>query len=173
MRDFDDKLCVQQRKEQLDVQKGFEKPWKKLRPLLDKILAKDQSKRPTSYREAVAIATMDGGVLWGFGQRLYKHVSGNEPSEAEIKAFMGVCPPFRATCYGLVMAWYQVSLRVQDGTKTAGRNDLMMATYLPYCDRFVTTDPPQRNELSEIAAEAKIDCEVVSFKEFEDSLTVG
>jgi hypothetical protein len=172
LRDFHDELCVQQRKEQFKVQERFEKTWKGLRPLLDAILANDPSKRPTSYRGAVAIAVRDGGVLWGFGQGLYKHVSGNEPSEAEIKAFMDVCPPFRAACYGLIMAWYNGSLRVQDGTPRAGRNDLMMATYLPYCSRFVTADWPQRKELREITTEANIDCEVQSFKEFDLSFTV-
>ncbi len=103
---------------------------------------------------------------------LYKYVAGNEPSESEVKVFMDVCPPFRATCYGLVMAWYDGSLRVQDETRTAGRNDLMMATYLPYCGRFVTDDWPQRNELHEIAAEAKVDCEILSFEKFHAGFTV-
>jgi hypothetical protein len=36
-----------------------------LRPKLDEILLQDPSKRPTSYHEAIAIGTMEGGVLWG------------------------------------------------------------------------------------------------------------
>jgi hypothetical protein len=150
LRDFDDELCIQQRAEQFQVQERFEKMWKGLRPFLDAILAKDPSKRPTSYREAVAIAVRDGGVLWGFGQELYKYVSGKQLTEAGINEFMDVCPPLRAVCYGLVMAWYNGSLRVQDGTPTARRNDLMMAAYLPYCGRFVTADWPQRKELREM-----------------------
>src|SRR5579863_9585528 len=171
-RDFDDDLCAQQRKEQFEVDKQFEKISKGLRPLLDPILAKDPSKRPAMYREAVSIAVMDGGVLWSFGQALYESNSGSEPSEVEIKNFMDACPPFRATCYGLVMAWYNGSLRLQDGRPTAGRNDLMMAAHLPYCDRFVTADWAQRNALHEIAAESKIDCAILSFKDFDLSLTV-
>lgn len=165
-RDFDDNLCVQQRSQQFETQKEFEKMWKELRPKMDAILAKDPSKRPITYRDAVAIATMDGGTLWGLGQGLYK-VTGKEPTEAEIRTFMDICPPFRAACYGLVMAWYKGSLRMRDGTPTSGRNDLLMATYLPYCDRFVTDDWPQRRELREIAAEARTECEILSFKEFE------
>lgn len=172
LRDFNNELCVQQRKEQFEVEERFKKMWKGLRPLLDAILAKEPSKRPTSYRQAVAIAVMDGGVLWSFGRGLYKYVSGNEPSEAEIKAFMDACPPFRTACYGLVMAWYTGSLRVQDGTATAGRNDLMMATYLPYSDRFVTADWAQRKELRDITTEANIDCGVLSFEEFSGSFAV-
>ena len=166
-RDFDDELCARQREYQFEVHKEFGKMWKKLRPLLDVILAKDPSKRPTNYQEALSIAVRDGGVLWGVGRGLYGQVSGNDPSEAETKAFMDVCPPFRSTCYGLVMAWYNESLRVKDGTPTPGCNDLMMAAYLPYCSRFVTADGPQRDGLREITAQARIDCDIHSFQDFE------
>jgi len=168
-RDFDDPLCVQQRKEQFRVQEQFDKMWKGLRPKLDEILKKDPSKRPTTYQQAVEIATMERGVLWSFGQGLYERVAGKEPTDAEIKAFMDVCPPFRATGYGLVMAWYNGSLRPLDRTPTAKRNDLMMAAYLPYCDKFVTADWAQRKELREIAVEARIGCEIISFEEFDQS----
>lgn len=170
-RDFDDELCALQRADQFKTEKAFESLWKNLRPKLDAILAKDPSGRPVTYRDALAIATAEGGVLWGIGQALYGHVSGHVPSERDTKAFMGMCPPFRAACHGLVMAWFKRSLRVQDGTATGGRNDLLTATYLPYCDRFVTDDRPQKTELREIAAEARIDCEILSLEEFE--LSVG
>jgi len=172
-RDFDDPLCVQQRKEQFRVQEQFEKMWKGLRPKLDAILKKDPSKRPTTYQQAVEIATIGRGVLWSFGAGLYERVAGKEPTDAEIKAFIDVCPPFRATCYGLVMAWYNGSLRLLDGTPTAKRNDLMMAAYLPYCDKFVTADWAQRKELTEIAVEAKIDCEILSFEQFDQSFAIA
>jgi len=170
--DIDDELSAQQKKHQDKAKKDFDRMWKKLRPRLDVILAKDPSKRPTSYREAVAIAVMDGGVLWGIGRGLYKHVSVNDPSEADIRVFIDVCPPFRAACYGLVMAWYNESLRAKDGTARPGRNDLMMAAYLPYCSRFITADGPQRDGLREITTEARIDCEILSFVDFESSLAV-
>jgi len=81
---------------------------------------------------------------------------------------MDACPPFRAACYGLVMAWYNWSLRVQhDETPAAGRNDLMTAAYLPYCGRFISDDWAQRKDLREIAAEAGLDCEILSFEEFD------
>jgi len=172
VRDFDDELCIQQRNAQFEVQERFKKMWRGLRPKLDAILAKDPSKRPTCFREAVAIAVIDGGVLWGFGQALYEYVAGKVPTEPEIQAFIEVCPPFRAACYGLIMAWYTGSLRVLDATPTSGRNDLMMATYLPYCSRFVTADWAQRNELREIVTEAKIDCKILSFRDFDLSFGV-
>jgi hypothetical protein len=172
-RDFDDPLCVQQRKEQFRVQEQFEKMWNGLRPMLDEIIRKDPSKRPATYKQAVKIATMERGVMWNFGAVLSDRVADKEPTDPEIKEFMDVCPPFRATCYGLVMAWYNGSLRTPDGTPTANRNDLMMAAYLPYCDKFVTADWAQRKELTEIAVAANIGCEVLSFEDFERSFAIA
>jgi hypothetical protein len=171
-RDFTDELCVRQRKEQFEVEERFEKIWKELRPKLDAILAEDPSKCPTNYHEAVAIAKLEGGALWGVGCELYRYVAGSTPTEGEIKAFMEVCPPFRGACYSLVMAWYDGALRLQDGKPSAGRNDLMMAAYLPYCGRFVTDDWPQEMRLREIATEARIDCEVLSYEKFNASFMV-
>ncbi len=172
-RDFTDELCIQQRKEQFQLEARFEKMWKQLRPKLDEIVAQHPSKRPTSYHAALAIATMEGGVLWGIGRELYRYVTGSTPTEAEIKTFMEMCPPFRAACYALVMAWYEGALKPPREEPSAGRNDLMMAVYLPYCGRFVSNDWAQENNLCEIAAEGSLDCEVLSYQEFSSSFTVA
>lgn len=171
-RDFDDTLCAEQRRYQFATAKEFKKLWADLRPELDRILAKEPSNRPSTYKDAVSIAVRDGGVLWGFGQWLYS-VSKKTVTETEIRSFIELCPPFRAACYGLVMAWYNGSLRNRDGTPTAGRNDLLMAAYLPYCLRFVTDDWPQRNELRGIAQAARIECEVLSMSDLEKSLLIS
>lgn len=165
-RDFPDQLCRTQRKHQFEAEEGFDQMWKGLRPKLDAILAEDPSKRPANYREAVGIAKLEGGVLWGTGRGLYRYVVGSEPTETDIETFMEDCPPFRAACYGLIMGWFDGALRVQDRQPSAGRNDLLMAVYLPYCDRFVTHDWQQEKSLREIAAEARISCDVVSYKNF-------
>jgi len=67
------------------------------------------------------------------------------------------------------VAWYNGSLRTPDGTATTNRNDLMMAAYLPYCDKFITADWAQHKELTQIAAEARIGCEILSFEQFDQS----
>jgi hypothetical protein len=71
-------------------------------------------------------------------------VAGITPTDAEIEAFLDVCPP----------------------KKRAGRNDQMMAVYLPYCDRFVTRDKKQLERLRDVSAEAKLNCEVSSYGAF-------
>ncbi len=170
---FDDVLSFEQKKHQYRLEKDFQRMWKQLRPKLDEILSKEPSRRPQSYQEAVAIATMQGGVLWGLGQRLYEFVSRQTPSEAEINSFMSACPPFRSVCYALVMAWHNGALRPNDGQKDrAGRIDLMMAACLPYCDLFLTSDWPQRQNLREVAAAAELNCEILLLSEFESRLAL-
>jgi hypothetical protein len=48
----------------------------------------------------------------------------------------------------------------------------MTAVYLPYCGRFISDDWPHRKDLREIAIEAKLDCEILSSKEFDSSLAL-
>jgi hypothetical protein len=57
--------------------------------------------------------------------------------------------------------------------KLAGRDDQMMATYLPYCDQFVTEDKKQLERLREISGEAKLGCVVSSYSAFWACLLVG
>jgi hypothetical protein len=174
-RDLDSELCEHQRTENKEVGKAFERMWKNLRPNMDKIFKDDPSRmeepcnRPKDYKEAVSMAAEDGGFLWKFGHWLYESCSGKVLTEAETKSFIEVCPPFRAVCYGLVMAAYNWPLRAHDGNRraSAGRNDLLMAAYLPYCDQFITNDGPQKENLREIASEAKISCEIRCLNEFD------
>jgi len=173
-RAFSDTVHEKQRSQQFDLLHSFRKLWRQLRPEVDKILLADPTKRPTNYKEAVAIAQRDGGVLWGFGEWLYQWVSNTKPSQTEIESFMRACPPFRAAAYALVMAWYNWSLRDQnDTTPVAGRNDLMMAVYMPYCERFISDDWAHRKDLRLIAEEAALDCQVLSLDEFTSGLILA
>ncbi len=70
------------------------------------------------------------------------------------------------------MAWYNWSLRKQDRTAAAGRNDLLMAAYLPYCKRFVTDDWAHTRALREIAKAARIECDILSVTELERRMLV-
>jgi len=170
--DFDDEVSAEQRRHQFAAKKEFESVWAGLRPRLDTILRKDPSSRPGSFQDAVAMAKCGGGVFWGFGKWLYG-ISGKQTTEDEINAFAEMCPPFRAVCYALVLTWYRRSLRTPDGAPEAGGNDIIMAAYLPYCDRFITGDWAQANALCEIALAAGIECEVLSLRELEKSLLVA
>jgi hypothetical protein len=65
------------------------------------------------------------------------------------------------------MAWYNYSLSpTHVKIPKAGRNDLMMAAYLPYCDRFLTQDYAQHRDLTAIASAANVQTEVTFFEQF-------
>ena len=164
-------LSAVQRQEQSNLQDRFEKLWAGLRPKLDAIFAKEPQKRPQNLAETLAIIRADGGLLWGFGQRLYETVTNSRPSEADIKLFMNACPPFRAAVYGwLVLGSYDRCIRLPGAGPSYGanRNELMMSVYLPYCHRFVSAERYRTQErcLREVAAAAAIDCEVLSYEDF-------
>jgi tetratricopeptide (TPR) repeat protein len=148
---FSNELSLECRVQQRELEEQFLEAWKRPRPEIDKLLAADPTKRPTSFGQTAETARVHGGVLWLFGQKLYDRVTGKLPTEDEIKAFMDVCPPFRAACYTLCGAWYDGSLTIPIVKRPVGRNDHMMAVYLPYCGRFVTRDKKQKARLQEIA----------------------
>jgi hypothetical protein len=91
---------------------------------------------------------------------------------ATVQHFIDNCLPFRALLCACLMSWYNTSLR--DGNNSekfaAGRNDLFMAVYLPYCDVFVTRDAEQESCLRELTKYIGIDTEVLAFDAFKDDL---
>jgi hypothetical protein len=97
-----------------------------------------------------------------------ERVTGTALSEAQLRVFLAACPPFRAVCYAMMMGWYNFALKLRQPNEPnpPGRNDLLMAVYLPYCGRFVAKDWAQERDLRQIAVEADIACEVLSFKDF-------
>jgi hypothetical protein len=167
--DFPPELCKEQLTEQSKVIEGFENLWTALRPKLEAVIAEGRAKRPESFAEAMKeVATVEGGLFWHVARGLYERVTGTTVNEADLRAFVDMCPPFRAVCYALMMAWYNFALKAQQLNEPdpPGRNDLLMAVYLPYCGRFVAKDWPQERDLRQIAVEARIDCDVLSFKDF-------
>jgi hypothetical protein len=177
-RDFTDQLCETQLQQQRNLEDGFMRFWQSLRMTLNPFLDADPTKRPTCYSQAAEIArSAKPSLLLGIGVELYKRGAKRgakiekTPSDAEIEALMEICPPFQAICYGVLGSWFDISMAPQVFKRLAGRNDQMMAVYLPYCSRFVTADRKQETRLREIAVEAKlVDCEVLSYADFLTSL---
>ena len=173
-----DALYKEQRKAQFHLQNEFEQGWTSLRSKLDEIIERDPTQRLNSFEEAVEASTKPGGVLWGFGIGLFKKaLEGQvvpEMSDEQIQPCIDACPPFRAVCYSFVKAWYNFSLSpAHDISPKAGRNDLMMSAYLPYCDKFLTGDYAQCKDLQDIAHAAGIQSSVISLQEFSDSFALG
>ena len=170
---FDDELAAESRAQHRETEKQWKEMWRGLRALHETIFAKSPSDRPTNYHEVVVMSTENTESLWSFGQWVYREAAELtfDPSIADIKAFLEACPPFRAACYGVLMSWFNVAMKIVppgERSYSAGRSDLLMATYLPYCDRFISADDPQANNLNDIAKEANLACEVLSFAAFEN-----
>ena len=60
--------------------------------------------------------------------------------------------------------------RTKKTKQRAGRVDLLMSVYLPYCGVFVTHDDDQKICLREMAAVASIDNEILSYDDFRSKL---
>jgi hypothetical protein len=159
---------VQQRAEQLAHEKTWIAMWNSARREAAKRMAAEKAKHPTSYHDFFVNTAVPGTLLAHFGGVLCRRFASRTISDAEIEALLDACPPFRAACHSVVMSFYVHSLKTKHPTdpKPPGRNDLMMATLLPYCDRFVTTDPGQEARLREIATEMAIACDVLSYEKF-------
>jgi hypothetical protein len=173
-RDFTEELAAEHLQAQLETQKEFEKMWARLRQHLNAVRMMDPSHWPLSFQAALPFLRGDGsanGLLWAFGQMLYERATGSRLSYSEIKAFIDACPPIRACAYGLGLTWFDRCVRPPDAQPSfkAGRNDMMMVAYLPYCERFVTADWDQEQCLREVASVAEIECEVLSYRQFDSS----
>jgi hypothetical protein len=176
-RTLPDDVFDEQRRAQFHLQNEFEQVWTSLRPKLDEIIRRDPKQGLNSFEEAAQASTKPGGVLWGFGIGLFnKALEGQvvpEMTDEQIQPFIDACPPFRAVCYSFVKAWYNFSLSpAHDTSPKAGRNDLMMSAYLPYCDKFLTADYAQCKDLQDIARAARLECSVMSLLEFSESLVL-
>ena len=105
---------------------------------------------------------------------LYKNQDDSEPDLKSVRQVYDLCPSFRAMIIAmLVQQWERCFRRVEKGGPSyrAGRNDTIMATYLPYCSVFVCDDKRQRNLLKQVVLYAKLsDCEVLSPSDLYDRL---
>jgi hypothetical protein len=171
-------ISDEQRTVHFALEKQFQGVWKTLRPKLEEIIKRNPNQRLRTFDEAAEACVKPGGVLWGFAVGLYTHAfeMSERPqiNDEEIKPFMEACPPFRAACYSFVKAWFNYSLSpTHFNIPKAGRNDLMMATYLPYANIFLTNPYGQRLDLADIARVAQIPCDVTAFEQFSDSFNVN
>lgn len=170
---MDDASSGEELNQQRLLEEEFVSFWERLRPKLDLILSKEPSKRPKNYRQAAEIATSASpNLVCGIAQDLYQYVSGKTPGEGEMAALLDACPPLRALCFGLCGTWYDVALAPVVYKKLPGRNDHLMSVYLAYCHRFVTQDRKQSERLRDIATEAKLNCEVLTYEEFWQGLQI-
>lgn len=177
----DDALANVQRTEQIASIRSYKAAWVELRDKLDRIFAAQRAPRPRTFEEAFNSGSprLFPGMGKGFydaGLRFDAKLRGEkmdpDTDMPTVQHFIDNCPPFRALLCAYLMSWYNTSLR--DWSKSekfaAGRNDLFMAVYLPYCDVFVTRDVEQESCLRELTKYIGVDTEVLAFDAFKDGL---
>lgn len=165
----DELLVIQQKSAVRKLQNNFEDMFERPRRRLEAAFDKGIERRPTNFRDYLRLMQTGGGQFWQFAQGLYDAAVNTMPDEDTIRGFIDICPPFRAVLYALALTWYDRCIRPPTEAKfSAGRNDQMMAVYLPYCDQFITAEKKGMQErcLRESAEAANISVTVRSYDDF-------
>jgi hypothetical protein len=168
---INDDLSAEQRQHSRTAAKKFEEIYTSPRPKFDSFFENYLGQRP-SISELVEFFKRCGGAIWGLGAMLYGKVAQGASDETTIRHFYDVCPPFRALLLGLGIAIHERCVRDEKGGESyrAGRQDLLSAVYLPYCDSYVTDDGKQARCLQVVASECNIDVMVLPYNEFRSRL---
>jgi hypothetical protein len=132
--------------------------------------------RPVDFDSYVHGMQGNGGQFWQFAEMLYESAVNLTPDESTVLNFVDVCPPFRAFLYALALTWYDRCIRPSSEEEfNAGRNDQMMAVYLPYCDQFITAEKKGMQErcLRESARAADIPVSIRSYDDFYEGFCIA
>jgi len=165
----DDLVSKEQRDFQWERRHSDKMRFVKLRPKLQEVFEKHGETAPTTCQEAISrLEGVGNSAMWYKAQFYYDLVTKVDSSEAAVKQFAAVCPPFLALNYATFLPWYNNAVRdPRTGERAiAGSNDLYMSVYLPYVDMFVTGDEDQQKALQEVARLAKLETRVLSYGDF-------
>lgn len=166
----DDAVAQHVWKELQDTKKQFDKMWRELRGKLEEAFQRDGASRPLTFAEVIPHAIGENGLFWEIAKGLYNRAAVTPATDETIRLFAEACPPFRCVVYALLMAWYDRSMREYQGGEKfhAGRFDLFMAIYLPYCEQFLSDEARGEQErcLAEVARLAGVPTVVRSYDDF-------
>jgi hypothetical protein len=165
-----DAVSREQREQAVDARKHFESAYRRaadaVRSQFDGDSRQSREKFITSFKAG-------NGPTWGIGKGLFERATKGECSDEQVRTFYDVCPPFRALLVSLAVAEYERCVRDfnnRERSMKAGRFDLFMATYLPYCSQFITADRRQFNCLGFVAAQSQLSTSVLSFEDLKEKL---
>jgi len=168
-------------KKQADYLRRREKEFATLlnshRPEFDRLYQGGHAARPQATAEFLTRLKVKGGAFWSLGMSLYERVASDRREERAIREFITHCPPFHAMLLAICLAQYERCVRDLSRGKSlrAGKFDLYMSVYLPYCDEFVTGEARKRQlyALQEVASLGKLGVQVRSYQDFRASLLYG
>jgi hypothetical protein len=119
-----------------------------------------------SQRRVIEIVKAEGGPFWSHVASLYQRGNLIPLPLTEAESFIQKCPPFHALAMISCIGQYN-ALPVGPGERrvpAADRADLLMATYLPYCDLFISDDPGVQKDLRVIIDEVNLPVDVVAYE---------
>jgi hypothetical protein len=159
-------VSSEQRASAVETAAQFDEVFLAPRPIFQKLRETEKESWPKSAAELAQALGKPGGACWNYAIGLYHRATRVTVNEEKIRRFVRECPPFRALLAAIVVAQYERSISEEVKPKLAGRNDLFMAGYLPYCDEFVSNDHAQQQALREIVSIAQLATSVRWHKEF-------
>jgi hypothetical protein len=170
----EDKLATAQKKQAYEAADKWDDTFKRLSRSYDDL--RNEGNWPASLEKTVALFQQGSALRRAWGKMLYKKDDGTDADDASVEEFYERCPPFRSVVIAMLVSQFERCFRdIRTGGTSfrAGRVDTLMATYLPYCNIFVSDDPKQINLLQAVIVHAKLsDCSVLSCPDFIDQLTL-
>ena len=172
---INDQLAAEERESSFSAEDEFVKVFRDAEPHFAKIFKEGKDLRPASLGELISRLQIKDGAFWSLGIQFYERAAGRSPDEETIRRFVDACPPFQGLLLAAFAASYERCIRELANGKPslrAGRVDVLMSVYLPYCDEFITADQRQENCLKEVAALGSLDVRVRAYEEFAGSFCV-
>ncbi len=166
-------LFAEQRESARHVSKQFDGVFDPVRAGFQRNFETMDTRRPESASELEAIYKRSGGHYWKVAINLFERATGKRVDEKTIRRFIMECPPFRALLSALNVALFHRCVPEEQRSNVAGRNDLFMSVYLPYCDDFVSNDRAQQKALREVVSLADVPTRIWWYEEFARSFSIG
>ncbi len=171
----DSEFSTEQREQHRDLQRQFQTNLTSLRSQYDEVFTEREVPRPRTFSESLRdMQSRPQRFDISLAKKLYDEVAGTNLSRYRLDEFISLCKPLRAFLNAHHMGRYDRALRDKHHGERfrAGRNDLYMAVYLPYCDEFVTDEKhgEQAKCLREVAALTGLPTAILTFDEFYEGL---
>jgi len=154
------------------VNAQFEKLFFSPRLGIQKLFADSEVPRVVSAAELLKSYQIAGGFYWTTAIGLHERASGRKVDEQTIGKLVESNAPFRALMAAIVVSLYHRCV-LEEPPTLAGRSDVFMAVYLPFCDEFISNDHAQQTALREIVTLAGLPTKIRWYKEFADSFSLS
>ena len=157
------------------AQEDFKKVFSEERLAFERVYGGGGAARPAAFPEFLSRLQVEGGPFWSLGMGFYERVTKDRPDEGTVREFVGKCPPFHAFLLANCLAMYERCAKDPNAAPSfrAGKFDLYMSLYLPYCDEFITGDPRQLRALQEVARSGNLAVRVLSYEDFREAQISG